>query len=681
MKEHKIGLVFDGGGAKGAYQIDVWKALKELGLDEYVTDVAGTSVGGLNAALFVKGNYEEAERIWSEEVSTINPMEIQIGVQKLIDKYLSDMSFFEQRDMNCFITACNLKDKEIGKTLLLTSDSQHIRKYVAKKAEYFNMRFIDKKSRKNLLEKATMRADVLLATSALPILCRPVKIDGNVYQDGGMVDNSPVLPLSVGTRCDTVIVIHLGCEENIHKEYFPNQSILEIEPSQNLGGLFSGTINFNTKYTKSLINHGYVDTIQRLIRVQNNWVKEKVLNNLSYSDERKEFISAVSTLTAEEKYRLFNECEFLLLGNHAKINYLSEDGFGKMLYNIFSGNGKKVKKKFLENNAELQEKMLVLLSCLDGEMLNLKQVVYCLFDNAIDTTNTLILLHKCVLALANNQKIAANAIDNLQNAVQKLVPDFSRNDLAPIQQQANEIEAIINAQIYKLNAKNKEMAIKQEELIMAENKRIAEAKEYRILRMLPKESTVITSNGTDKAQGIGLDPWWNSQYSNVVEEGAKNNNCTAVIVHEFNKSSIKQICTTDYCMFLWFINTPKEKRKGQYVCMIDRWDTNLFVYEYEVSSDGENYKPIDLQEHTIFSGRTRWNTRGDLKKILGSHYDESLIYRTFYLPDDGNLEDRMNDTRYYTIHKVDPNWENKLFENDGEKFVELVDRFLERVYE
>ena len=51
--EHKIGLVFDGGWGKGAYQIGVWKALREIGLDKKVTAVSGSSVGGLNAALFV----------------------------------------------------------------------------------------------------------------------------------------------------------------------------------------------------------------------------------------------------------------------------------------------------------------------------------------------------------------------------------------------------------------------------------------------------------------------------------------------------------------------------------------------------------------------------------------------------------------------------------------------------
>jgi NTE family protein len=53
----KIGLVFSGGGGKGAYEIGVWKAFKEYGIDKYVCAVSGTSVGALNAALFATTPY------------------------------------------------------------------------------------------------------------------------------------------------------------------------------------------------------------------------------------------------------------------------------------------------------------------------------------------------------------------------------------------------------------------------------------------------------------------------------------------------------------------------------------------------------------------------------------------------------------------------------------------------
>ena len=45
----EYGIVLDGGGARGAYQIGAWKALKEAGVK--INAVAGTSVGALNGAL------------------------------------------------------------------------------------------------------------------------------------------------------------------------------------------------------------------------------------------------------------------------------------------------------------------------------------------------------------------------------------------------------------------------------------------------------------------------------------------------------------------------------------------------------------------------------------------------------------------------------------------------------
>ena len=44
----EYGLILDGGGARGAYQIGAWKALVEAGVK--VNAVAGTSVGALNGA-------------------------------------------------------------------------------------------------------------------------------------------------------------------------------------------------------------------------------------------------------------------------------------------------------------------------------------------------------------------------------------------------------------------------------------------------------------------------------------------------------------------------------------------------------------------------------------------------------------------------------------------------------
>lgn len=60
-KGRRYGIVLEGGGARGAYQIGAWKALKK-GIQ--IQGAAGTSVGALNGALICMDDFETAEKIW-----------------------------------------------------------------------------------------------------------------------------------------------------------------------------------------------------------------------------------------------------------------------------------------------------------------------------------------------------------------------------------------------------------------------------------------------------------------------------------------------------------------------------------------------------------------------------------------------------------------------------------------
>ena len=48
------GLVLEGGGTKGAYQIGAYKALRDLGIK--FQGVAGTSIGALNGAYIIQND-------------------------------------------------------------------------------------------------------------------------------------------------------------------------------------------------------------------------------------------------------------------------------------------------------------------------------------------------------------------------------------------------------------------------------------------------------------------------------------------------------------------------------------------------------------------------------------------------------------------------------------------------
>ena len=238
---NSIGLVFSGGGGKGAYQIGVWRALRELGLEGQVVAVSGTSVGALNAALYLKGDLEFAEQLWnsiSNEMLLLPSPDSEdsffsnAGLQQLLDGALS------QPDRSppplCFATCKRLDDGQV---------------------RYFELRH---------LINSGYRRQILLASSALPGVFPPVVVDGERYIDGGANgDNIPVYPLTL-EGISTVLVVHLSREEPAAAPQFPEIEVIDLFPSENLGGFFSGTVDFSPDGARRRINIGYQDGIRRL---------------------------------------------------------------------------------------------------------------------------------------------------------------------------------------------------------------------------------------------------------------------------------------------------------------------------------------------------------------------------------------------------------------------------------
>ena len=62
MHTNTKALVLAGGGAKGSYQVGVFRGLREVGWQPGI--VTGTSVGCLNGALFVTGKVAQAVELW-----------------------------------------------------------------------------------------------------------------------------------------------------------------------------------------------------------------------------------------------------------------------------------------------------------------------------------------------------------------------------------------------------------------------------------------------------------------------------------------------------------------------------------------------------------------------------------------------------------------------------------------
>src|SRR6056297_1857637 len=79
------GLVLEGGGVKGAFQIGAIKALQEMGIE--IDGVAGTSIGALNGAMLVQDDVNRAYELWY----SISPAE----VFNFKEKYIREIKNFD----------------------------------------------------------------------------------------------------------------------------------------------------------------------------------------------------------------------------------------------------------------------------------------------------------------------------------------------------------------------------------------------------------------------------------------------------------------------------------------------------------------------------------------------------------------------------------------------------------
>lgn len=260
-----VALVLSGGGGKGAYQIGVWKALKEFGIDKKITAVSGTSVGALNAALFLQGDINVAKEVWSnisnkkilkiEKVEVLKKVLLENGITssiannyliskgktgifsrngllEIMESYVN-LDFISQSKIQCFISCCQLPEMTV---------------------KYFNINNNSNERIKN----------ILLASSALPVIYDNVLIDNKRYIDGGVVDNIPVKPLyDIGYK--TIIIVHLSHENIVRDTDFPGVNMFQIIPRKPQGNFIKGTLDFNKEHAEIRMNQGYEDTY-RLIR-------------------------------------------------------------------------------------------------------------------------------------------------------------------------------------------------------------------------------------------------------------------------------------------------------------------------------------------------------------------------------------------------------------------------------
>jgi NTE family protein len=198
-------LVFQGGGALGAYQIGVYQALHEAGVEP--DWVIGTSIGAINAAL-IAGNapddrLEKLREFWRRvEHGQVfdGPMANLFSPIRTMSAIISGIpAFFNPNPLAFMSQMMPLGPEEAGyysvaalrDTLSdlvdfrLINDGPTRLTVGAANVQTSEMRYFD--SRDTALDVRHV-----MASGALPPAFPAVRIDGELYWDGGIVSNTPV---------------------------------------------------------------------------------------------------------------------------------------------------------------------------------------------------------------------------------------------------------------------------------------------------------------------------------------------------------------------------------------------------------------------------------------------------------------------------------------------------------
>ena len=85
-----VALIFSGGGGRGAYEIGVWKALLDLGVN--IKGAFGTSVGSINSAAVAMDDFELGRKIWLQ-MEYKDVMKIDKETEKVLEGDLKQIKF------------------------------------------------------------------------------------------------------------------------------------------------------------------------------------------------------------------------------------------------------------------------------------------------------------------------------------------------------------------------------------------------------------------------------------------------------------------------------------------------------------------------------------------------------------------------------------------------------------
>lgn len=248
----EYGIVLEGGGAKGAYQIGVWKALKEAGVK--IKGIAGTSVGALNGALMCMGDLEKAEQIW-ENISYSQIMDVD---DTLMGEAFEGMLTLKEK-VNLFLGKAREGGVDIAPLKKLIGSCIDADKIKNSPVEFYLKTFsVDEMKELDVDVRqldGELIPDMLLASAYIFPLFKNEKLHGRTYMDGGIIDNVPLDCLVKRDYQNIILIRIFGIGRSKPVKIPEETEIMSIEPRVDLGNV----IDFNSDKSRRNMITGYFD--------------------------------------------------------------------------------------------------------------------------------------------------------------------------------------------------------------------------------------------------------------------------------------------------------------------------------------------------------------------------------------------------------------------------------------
>lgn len=288
-----VGLVLEGGGAKGAYQIGAIKALRRKGIK--FDGVVGTSIGSINAAFLASNNFNGAYKLWlgtdskylfgieSDILKAISKRDFTLDIIKKGLKTISSIvktNGVDIKNMKKLLTS-NINEENLRKSKmdygLVTYDVSDLKPVEIFKENIPNGKLIE----------------YLIASSYLPLFRYEKIINEKYYIDGGVYARCPI-DMLIKKGYDEIYVIK-AYTNKVKYTQKKGVSVNVIVPKKNLGSV----IDFYEEAATNNINLGYYDTLRYIDKLDGKDYYFKPYNEKYYSSlfdnaERKKMIKKYS---------------------------------------------------------------------------------------------------------------------------------------------------------------------------------------------------------------------------------------------------------------------------------------------------------------------------------------------------------------------------------------------------